>query len=133
MSKARTRQYAGRSNVLRLLLQHRDILWRVDCAGSGPRAKRTQHRKNENLRPRLIAGGAGKLGRGLAQPSDNPILRLPDVILAFNEWQLKQASNLARMEASTQDRRGRLISQIKRAPTATTSMMSEGKAKGQGD
>ena len=37
-----------------------------------PRAKRTQHRKNENLRPRLIAGGAGKLGRGLAQPSDTP-------------------------------------------------------------
>ena len=55
-----------------------------------PRAKRTHHRRNENLRPRLVAGGAGKLGRGLAQPSDNPTLRLPDVILAFNEWQLKQ-------------------------------------------
>ena len=26
----------------------------------------------ESLRPRLIAGGAGKLGRGLAQPSDTP-------------------------------------------------------------
>jgi hypothetical protein len=71
-----------------------------------PRAKRTQHRKNENLRPRLIAGGAGKLGRGLAQPSDDPTLRLPDVILAFSEWQLKQASNLARMEASCRGRRG---------------------------
>jgi hypothetical protein len=79
---------------------------RIPAATEAPRAKRTQHRQNENLRPRLIAGGAGKLGRGLAQPSDNPTLRLPDVILAFSEWQLKQASHLARMEVSSRGRRG---------------------------
>ena len=53
---------------------------RIAAATEAPRAKR----------PRLIAGGAGTLGQGLAQPSNNPTLRLPDVILAFNEWQLKQ-------------------------------------------
>src|SRR5262245_61654858 len=40
--------------------------------------------------------GAGKLGRSLAQPRDNPTPRLPKTILAFNEWQLKQASSLAK-------------------------------------
>ena len=39
----------------------------------------------QSLRPRLIAGGAGKTGRGLAQPSDNPTLRLPGATLTFNE------------------------------------------------
>ena len=44
---------------------------------------RTQHRM-KGLRPRLIAGVQGS-GRGLAQPSDNPTLRLPGATLTFNE------------------------------------------------
>ena len=43
---------------------------------------------------RICGPGSGKLGRGLAQPSDNRTLRLPDVILAFNEWQLKAGVEL---------------------------------------
>jgi hypothetical protein len=38
---------------------------------------------------RALCWGAGNPGRGLGQSSDNPKLRLPVAILAFNEWPLK--------------------------------------------
>jgi hypothetical protein len=43
--------------------------WEPPSIGS---PAQTLHRKNESLRPRLIAGVQGRLDRGLAQPSDTP-------------------------------------------------------------
>jgi hypothetical protein len=52
--------------------------------------QRVHENKDEICGPGSLLGVQGRLGRGLAQPSDNPTLRLPGAILAFNAGGTKE-------------------------------------------